>query len=145
MVIAGGGIADELGKAAGDVFRVDQGNAQAFGILPQLSADAAFELLPPLQSAFGKGEANDGMALVPVPMIGEVQARAIGGLGLGAQGNCRLAALKEYPVAGKGLGQGIEKERLAEAARAREKVHAATLGQLGNQGGFVDVVAVFLA
>ncbi len=54
-------------------------------------------------------------------------------------------ASKQRLVAGEQLGQGVEEQRLAEAARAGEKVVRPGLDQLQGETGLVDVVALVFA
>jgi hypothetical protein len=127
LAVLGMGPGDQLAQAARRVVGVAAGQAQALGVLGQQRADAPVQLGAVLRHAAAEAQADDRKAPAPVPVRMGIQTAEQG-----------LVALEQ-------LGEGVEQQRLAEAARAREEVVAAALDQAQGEAGLVDVVAVVLA
>ncbi len=82
------------------------------------------EVLHPFHHACAKRDINNGVFFRPVPVV------------------FKKKALEEFAFAKEGLAQGIKKEGLAKAPRARKKVVFTFVYQFFDKRGFVDVVVI---
>jgi hypothetical protein len=126
LAVAGMGRAQQRGEAPGEGLAGGL-NAQALGVDRKQLADLRLQLGAVAQHALAEAQAHHREASFPVPV-------PVGG-----------KALKQRLVALEQLGQGIQEQGLAEAARSGQEIVRTLPDEAQGKVGLVDVVAIALA
>lgn len=127
LSVVGVGLANQLAECPGDVeIRMD-GDRQCLAVDTQQIGDTRIQCFATLQAPpFGKADPDDRIARRPIPVRMDLQPS------------------EQRLVAGKQLGQGIDKQRFPEAPWPRKEIVFPLVDQLARKARFVDIVIVVL-